>query len=306
MNSTRSAYSKVVAAYIAWGVLPIFWSLLSHIDPLSVLFQRTVWSALFLAGAIVVRGDLGRVVRDLISWRQLGITSLSTVCLGINWFSYVWAMKHKELFAASIAYYICPLLTLAGAAWMFRESFSRCQQVAVLFIAAGVALPPVLGGTFPFLAFIMASSWSAYTLTRRYYARPALEALLAETTMLALVLVALLPFAFDWGVLVPAQSSGMDLALFALSGFVTAAPIIFMIEGMKGVPMRAIGTLQYITPTLTLISSKVYFGINPTESQLLSLGLIWVGLGVFFAREGLVSLTNLAHLVCGKVGRGVL
>jgi chloramphenicol-sensitive protein RarD len=123
--------------------------------------------------------------------------------------------------------------------------------------------------------------------------------------MLALVLVVVFPLTFDWRVLLPAQSSGTDLALFALSGFVTAAPILLMIEGMKKVPMRAIGTLQYVTPTLTLLCSTFYFGIDPTKSQLLSLGFIWVGLGIFFAREAFAALSHIAHLVGGKISRGV-
>ena len=62
--------------------------------------------------------------------KQLGATCLSTLCLGINWFSYVWALKHREYLAASLAYYICPLLTLAAAAFFFRERISTRQIAA--------------------------------------------------------------------------------------------------------------------------------------------------------------------------------
>jgi chloramphenicol-sensitive protein RarD len=285
MKSLGLAYSFVVAAYVAWGVLPIFWSLLSGVDPITVLYQRTIWSTLFLGIVLFYRGELVQALRPNLSGRQFCVSCVSTLCLGMNWFLYVWAMKNRELFAASMAYYICPLLTMAGAALVFKERFSPRQRVAILFLVAGVALPAVMGGALPLLAFFIAVSWSAYTLTRRFSCAPALQALFVQTLLLTVVLSILLPLLYGGVVLVSARLSGRELALFVSSGVVTAVPIIMLMEGMKLVPLRAVGMLQYIAPTLTLLTSLCYLGVQVSQQQIMSLILIWTGLAVFFSQE---------------------
>jgi chloramphenicol-sensitive protein RarD len=285
MKSLGIAYSLVVAAYVAWGVLPIFWSLFSSIDPITVLYQRTLWSALILGLTLLCRGELLRAFRSIFSPRQFCVNCVSTLCLGMNWFLYVWAMKNRELFAASMAYYICPLLTMAGAAVLFKERFSSRQRTAMFFLCAGVALPVVIGGALPMLAFCIAAFWSAYTLTRRFSNVPALQALFVQTLSLAVVLSMLLPVLYGSAALVSATSSDRELVLFVLSGVVTAVPIVMLMEGMKLVPLRAVGMLQYIAPTLTLLTSVFYFGVQVSGQQVMSLALIWTGLVIFFSQE---------------------
>jgi len=285
MKSIQVAYGFVLAAYASWGVLPIFWALLSTEDPVTVLFQRTMWSALLLGAVLLCRGEFISACRSLISWRQLRATCLSTLCLGLNWFLYVWAMKERQLFAASLAYYICPLFTMAGAALVFKERFSTRQKLALLFLISGVALPAIVGGALPVLAIFIAASWSAYTLTRRYYNRPALQALFVETLSLAGALIVLLPLCFEESALLPVHAGRALVGLFILSGVVTAVPILLMIEGMKLVPLGAVGMLQYLTPTLMFVCSRFYLGANTTPEQWAALGLVWVGLLVFFSEQ---------------------
>ncbi|MEY4701005.1 MAG: hypothetical protein RL326_1192 [Pseudomonadota bacterium] len=285
MNSVTRGYALVVAAYISWGVLPIFWSLLSSIDPLTVLYQRTVWSALLLGVALLFRGELKGTFESMLSWKQFRATCLSTLCLGVNWFSYVWAMKHRELFAASLAYYICPLLTMAGAAFVFKERLSGRKKGAIVFLLCGVSLPAAVSGELPLLALIIAASWSAYTLTRRYYDRPALAAIFCETLTLGVVLSVFLPALRGTGALLSSQMTGTQLGLFVLSGAVTAGPILLLMEGIRAVPLQAVGMLQYMVPTLSLVCSVLYFEIEPSSTQLASLALIWCGLLVFFSAD---------------------
>jgi chloramphenicol-sensitive protein RarD len=285
MNSVKRGYALVIAAYISWGVLPIFWSLLSNIDPMTVLYQRTVWSALLLGMALFYRGELKDAFQSMLSWKQFRATCLSTLCLGVNWFSYVWAMKHRELFAASLAYYICPLLTMAGAAFVFKERLSGRKWGAIVLLLCGVSLPAVASGEVPLLALIIAASWSVYTLTRRYYDRPALAAIFCETLTLGVVLSVLLAALRGTDTLLPPQIAATQLGLCALSGFVTAVPILLLMEGIRVVPLQAVGMLQYIVPTLSLICSVLYFGIDPSSTQLASLALIWCGLLVFFSAD---------------------
>jgi chloramphenicol-sensitive protein RarD len=292
MKDKSLGYALVVSAYASWGILPIFWSLLSGIDPMTVLFQRTVWSAFFLGCVLLGRRELMAACLSVFNLKQLGATLVSTACLGINWFSYVWALKHREYFAASLAYYICPLLTLAAAAVVFGERITTRQRLSLVLLSTGVLLPVVVGGDMPALAVVIASSWSAYTLTRRYFNRPSLQALFLETLLLGGILSIALPLAVGASALVPPATSAWEHALFVTSGVITALPILLLVEGMKSIPLKAVGMLQYVAPTLTLACSVLYFGVEPSRIQLLSLASIWAGLAVFFSSELLALLTS--------------
>jgi chloramphenicol-sensitive protein RarD len=203
----------------------------------------------------------------------------------MNWFLYVWAIKSRDLFAASMAYYICPLLTMAGATILFKERYSPRQKTALLFLLSGVALPAALGGAPPTLALLIAAFWSGYTLIRRFSTASALEALFAQTLSLTIALSIFLPLIYGAKALVPPHASGRELVLFVVSGCVTAAPIVLLMEGMKLVPLRAVGMLQYIAPTLTLVTSVCFLGVHVSGQQVVSLALIWMGLVVFFSHE---------------------
>lgn len=290
-SSCAKNYFLVAAAYVSWGVLPIFWSYLSHVDPITVLYQRTVWSSVFLGILLLARGKLLSAFKSMASFRQLGTTSLSTCCLGLNWFSYVWAMKQNELFAAGLAYYLCPLLTMSGAALIFKERFTIRQKVAILLLIAGVSVPAISSGELPVLALVIATSWSAYTLLRRHFDRPALTAIWCEALTLAVVLSVLLPLLYGMSAVIPATTAPSDIALFITSGIVTAVPIVWLVNGMRTVPVKMVGLLQYLSPTLTLITSVLFFQAEPTSPQVLCILFIWSGLIVFFISElGLVKV----------------
>jgi chloramphenicol-sensitive protein RarD len=174
---------------------------------------------------------------------------------------------------------------MAGAAFVFKERLSGRKKGAIVFLLCGVSLPAAVSGELPLLALIIAASWSAYTLTRRYYDRPALAAIFCETLTLGVVLSVFLPALRGTGALLSSQMTGTQLGLFVLSGAVTAGPILLLMEGIRAVPLQAVGMLQYMVPTLSLVCSVLYFEIEPSSTQLASLALIWCGLLVFFSAD---------------------
>ena len=282
MQSKRSGYLMVVAAYTFWGLLPIFWAQLSEVSALTVLFQRTLWSAVFLALVLGWRGELGEVFKLIRSRRYSGRLLLSTSLLAVNWFSYLLAIQRGELFAAGLAYYLCPILTILAAALILRESLAPSQWLAVAIFMVAVVGLAVMEGMVPWMALIIGGSWSAYTLLQRGSEIPSLQALFCQTALLSLISLVAAPFAFGMESLWPAETSIGTAGLFVLAGFVTASPILVLMQGMKRVPFKVVGVLQYSVPTLTLACSILYFERHLTEIQLLTVALIWAGILTFF------------------------
>ena len=48
-----------IAAYVAWGLFPIYFKAVKEVDAGEILCHRIVWSAVFLVGLMGLRGRLG-------------------------------------------------------------------------------------------------------------------------------------------------------------------------------------------------------------------------------------------------------
>ena len=48
MDNYRLGIFYGLGAYLLWGVLPIYWKLLQHVEAMEILANRFLWSAVFV------------------------------------------------------------------------------------------------------------------------------------------------------------------------------------------------------------------------------------------------------------------
>jgi chloramphenicol-sensitive protein RarD len=237
---------------------------------------------------LCAQGKFVAALKSLFSLQYFYRLLASALCLSINWLSYVIALTNGEFVAASLAYYLCPLLTIFGATVLFRETLTRGQICAVLLMLGGVVLPVLVTGNVAWMAIIIASSWSCYTLVRRHSKLGTFEGLFLETLLLSFVLAATLPLMRGSSILFPTEALSSDYLLLLLSGLITAAPIVALVSGMKYIPVKTVGALQYIAPTLMLLCSVAWAGKWPTHTEAVGMIFIWCGVAVFFLGDSLL------------------
>ena len=81
-------------AYVAWGLLPVFFKQLSSINALEVVAHRMVWSLVFLMCVLAVLKrrswlrDIARQPRVLLTF------AVSASLLSANWTVYVLSLIH--------------------------------------------------------------------------------------------------------------------------------------------------------------------------------------------------------------------
>jgi chloramphenicol-sensitive protein RarD len=252
---------------------------------------------------LCAQGKFVAALKSLFSLQYFYRLFASALCLSINWLSYVIAVTNGEFVAASLAYYLCPLLTIFGATVLFRETLTRGQICAILLMLGGVLLPVLVTGNVAWMAIIIASSWSCYTLVRRHSKLGTVEGLFLETLLLSFVLAATLPLMKESSILFPTEALSSDYLLLLLSGLVTAAPIVALVSGMKYVPVKTVGALQYIAPTLMLLCSVTWAGKWATRTEAVGMIFIWCGVAVFFLGDSLLrryyrwSVVKTRHLI---------
>ena len=132
------------------------------------------------------------------------------------------------------------------------------------------------------MALLIGGSWVGYTLVRRKFAVAPVEGLFHETVVLSALIAIGAPFFYGASLSALTELPSTTWLLLLATGPVTALPLLALVTGMRGVPMQVVGITQYVTPTMKLLLSVVYFGVYPSATQLAGLGFIWLGIAVFF------------------------
>ena len=79
--------------------------------------------------------------------------------------------------------------------------------------------------------------------------------------------------------------SSMEMFLLAISGVVTAVPLLCFSEAVKRAPLNLIGFIQYLNPTIQLLVAILIFGETVTVGELKGFIFIWIAILVFVAGQ---------------------
>lgn len=72
-------------------------------------------------------------------------------------------------------------------------------------------------------------------------------------------------------------------ALLALSGPITAVPLLLFAAGARRIPFSTLGLLQYVAPTLQLMLGVWLYHEPFGGTKLVGYGMVWVALALFTA-----------------------
>jgi chloramphenicol-sensitive protein RarD len=274
------------AAYLLWGVFPIYFKALQKVAPLEILGHRIVWSLAVCAVLLLFLrrlqwlADLRRQPRVL-----LGFIA-SSVLVAANWFVYIWAVNSGRVVDASLGYFINPLVNVLIGAAFLHERLRRAQWLAVGVAAAGVSWLTWQAGAVPWIGLMLALSFGLYGLLRKTAALGAIEGLTLETMLLTPLAAAYLAWLVQTGQSGFAQGDTATRLLLAAAGPVTAVPLLLFAAGARRIPFSTLGLLQYLGPSLQLLIG-VWLYNEPFAERAPGYVLIWIALAVF-SIEGIV------------------
>lgn len=282
MTVERRGLAHGVAAYMLWGLLPLYFHLLRDVDAGEIVAQRVLWSALLVAGIVVVARRGAELRRAFADRRALLNLIASAACIAANWLIYVWAVLHGHVLAASLAYFLNPLLNVVLGVTLLGERMNATQRAAIVLAGSGVALFAFGSIGELWISLTIAFSFALYGLIRKTVSVGALEGLTVETALLAPVALAYLlwlgngqPLAFERG-------AGMA-GLLILAGAVTTAPLLLFSAAARALPLSTMGMLQFLAPSIQFVLAITLFGERLTPLRFACFALIWAGLAVYVA-----------------------
>lgn len=276
----KSGLIYALISYGTWGVFPLYWKMLLHVPPQQILAHRVIWSLFFLFLLLVWRRD--RIfIQYLSSPKILGTLALSGAFIGINWFTYIYAVNNNHIVDASLGYYINPMVNVLLGVVFIKERLSRIQLIAVAFAFAGVTYLTFHYGRIPILSLILAFSFGFYGLIRKKANLQSMPGLMVETLLLAPVALWYLWHVNSLGTGAFGHYSRLYDILLMLGGPVTAIPLFWFGIAATRIPLSTLGFIQYLSPTFQLLIGIFVFSEHFDIAYLISFVLVWIGLGIY-------------------------
>lgn len=281
----RRGFLAALSAFFIWGLLPLYLKQLHDTPSVQIMAHRVVWACLFVFGYLAFKGELGKVRAALADRVARSRLAVSAVLVSLNWLIYVWAVTNGHVVESSLGYFINPLVSVLLGVFVLKERLNRMQWIAVGLAALGVLWLTLNVGRPPWIALALALSFGGYGLIRKKVAVDSVAGLGVETLLIAPFMLAWLFWCAQAGTLSFGHHDRLLDALLIASGAVTAVPLVAFAYGVRRIPLSTVGLLQYLGPTLQLITGIFVFHEPFTQTQLIGFGLIWSALAVY-AGEG--------------------
>ena len=211
-----SALIAGIAAFTTWGVIPIYWKLLTKVTASEILAHRFVWTSLFLIGLLTWQQRWSEVKSALSSRRATLYCLSSGLAVATNWLFFIWAVNIGRVIETSLGYFMTPLVNVLFGAIFLRERLTRLQLASVLLATSGVLYLTFGYGQFPWIAVTLCSTFGLYGLLRKKSGTAAIPGLFLETVLLVPLAIAYLFFLKSHGQLLFARS-GWYLSILLIS-----------------------------------------------------------------------------------------
>jgi chloramphenicol-sensitive protein RarD len=270
-----------ISAYLLWGFLPLFMKMLAHISPVEVVAHRVIWSVPIAGVVLVLLGRTGDLKRALQTPRMLAMAVVTAALISVNWGIYVWAIGAGHALDAALGYYINPLFSVFLGAVLLGERLNRAQLAAIALAAVAVGILTWEAGKLPLVALALTFSWGFYAYFKKSLPIGPNQGFMLEVLVLLVPALGYVGWLAWQGQGHFLQGVRADNWLLLACGAVTAAPMMIYANGAKLLRLSTIGILQYIAPTMILLTAVLIFKEPFGTARMVAFPMIWLALVIY-------------------------
>lgn len=278
-----------LAAYVLWGILPVYWKALELVSPFEILSSRFMWSCVFVLLLIIFQKKwplFTKEVKQVFSNVKTGAAMVAAgITISFNWGTFIWAVNNGHIVETSMGYYINPLVSILFAVVFLRERLDKMQLAAITCAFIGVASMVYSFGKIPWVSLTLAFTFALYGLLKKILPVSALTSIMLETLLITPLALVYEYSLWQQGVSFYASGDLQVIMMLTGAGVVTAIPLLLFTAGARLLPLKIIGFLQYISPTLTLLIGVFVYNEAFTAPHLLAFGWIWAALLLFIVSQ---------------------
>ena len=277
-SELRSGVITGILAYVVWGLLTLYWKLLNGFKAFELVGWRVMSAAVIMSVTLTATRRWSHLRVVLTDRKLLARVAMAAVLLTGNWCTYVWAVVHGNVIETALGYFLAPLGTMAVGVIAFGERVDRAQRIAIGFALVAVVVLVVSYGEVPWIALILATTWSAYGGLKKRVPLTPIESMSAETfVVLVPAIVTALVLAGRAGS-IPTTATTGELILVVLTGVATVVPLMLFAWAAHRVPLTLLGPMQYLIPTINFLLGWLVYREDLPMSRLAGFALVWIGL----------------------------
>ena len=278
---SKQGLAYAVAAYTFWGLCPIFWKWLGHVDSLEVTCHRMIWSLPVVLFFISVAGYWDELLKVFTQPKLLATLFLTASLIGFNWYIFIWAIEQNQLLQSSLGYFIGPLITVFLGRFILSEPLSRTTWFAIGLILLAVIFLIIKGRQFPWIALTLGISFSLYNLFRKTAGVRALIGFSVEAMIVFPVALAILLMLYRNNELTFLHKNLSTDGLLVMAGLVTTLPLIWAVTGARLISLTMVGFIQYINPSLQFLLAVFVYKQAPNSDLVITFIVIWIAIGIY-------------------------
>lgn len=276
----RSGLFFAFGAYILWGLLPLYFALLTAVNGFEITAWRVLLTVIVCAILLtVMRGwpALKIVLHDRGSLYRLAIAA---VLIFANWTVYVVTATSGNVLETSLGYFVNPVVTILLGVFFLGEKLSVAQWAAVGMTVIAFIVIAVGYGAVPWAALTLAFSFGLYGFVKKKVGgRVGPVQGLAVETVFALPLAVIVLIAVQLtGGLTAFRADAGTVTLLMFAGVATAVPLLLFAAAASRLPLTVLGFCQYIAPSMMFLLGWLAFGEPMPLARWLGFGLVWLSL----------------------------
>ena len=247
---------------------------------MEIVASRIVFSLLLLMLLLAATGALGQFRATVRNRHVMSAMAISATLIAINWLAYVWAVSTNHIVAASLGYFLNPLVNVLLGVVLLKEKMRMPQVVAVGIAVSGVAVMAVSAIATLWVSLILALSFAFYGYIRKTADIGPRQGLAAETLILMPLALGYLVWLAGRGELSLGQDATVT-TLLVMTGLITSLPLLLFATAARRMPLSTLGLLQYLAPTIQFLIGVFIFSETLSWGQIVSFALIWTGLAIY-------------------------
>ena len=280
-SRSKSGLPLALAAYTIWGFLPLYIALLEPVPALELVAWRVIFTLPLCLAIAYFRRQLAEVARAFADFGVLRRLLASALLIAVNWVVYIAAVNGGHIYAASLGYYINPLVNVLLGTLFLGERLNRPQWFAVALAGVGVAVLLYGATDTLWVSLVLGLSFGLYGLVRKLAPVGSVPGLTIESALL-LPLAAATAAWFSMG---PRPSAfGHDVMTSGLlvgAGALTAVPLLLFAVAARRMDYSTLGFVQFLAPTIAFVLALTVFDEPLRPVQLASFVLIWIAIALF-------------------------
>lgn len=279
-HNLRRGLAAAFAAYLSWGLMPIYFKWLAAVDAFEIIAHRVVWGVPVLALFLLFRDGRSFWPQLRINARQAAWLVVSGLLIAVNWLLFVWAVVHDQVLATSLGYFINPLINVLFGFLFLGERLTPWQKWAVGIAGAGTAYLAWFLGQPPWISLALAVTFALYGLVRKRLDVGPMRGLMWEYLLLVGPFMAFLYWRFRTGVLDFGSLDAATDSLLLLAGLLTVLPLIWFNMAAQRLTLTLLGFIQYLAPSMTFLLAVFFWNEPFTQGHAVAFACIWTALAL--------------------------